>query len=186
MNKVKTPGHPMVTKLHDCQLIRLDSFTQYRASCIWMQSKQISYRFIATKFGWCIIDMYPESYPNHIFHGEWDRVTPYLYRICTEYSVFEHQLFFPLSPNWAESVSQCKWDMCEGYRVTVAISITFFTSIFRWLADAMLPTCWSRNFFWYSTMNLLHCMIVAPLYRIWNLTMCSPSCRRTKRKQKCN
>lgn len=58
---------------------------------------------------------------------------------------------------------------------TVDISITVSVSLFRWLADAILPDSRSKYFFWYSMINLLHCMMVAPLYSVWYLTICSPS-----------
>lgn len=40
----------------------------------------------------------------------------------------------------------------------------------------------SRYDFWYSTMNLLHCMIVVPLYSVRNLIRFCPNCKKEKHK----
>lgn len=60
------------------------------------------------------------------------------------------------------------------YFSTPLIFITFFSNSFCWPA-VIIFILWSRNCFWKLTINLLQCIIVAPLYRVRNLTRWSPT-----------
>lgn len=49
-------------------------------------------------------------------------------------------------------------------------------SCFFWPIDTVSPIRRSRKRFWCSTMNLLHCFMVAPLYSVLSFTVWSPTC----------
>lgn len=136
--------------------IRDEVFVSWMFDSLWNAIKHFSRQILSDCFNtlflnrssvFLLIENTKNPFEFPLFHR------PFLFSVCI-HSIIE----LSLSP-WP----QCFRIADRIYTFTVAISMRFLARIFRWLADTMLPTCSSMYFFWYSTMNLLQCIIVAPL-----------------------